>query len=196
MAEKPSIQIVGARQHNLKNLERRDSAQPAGLSSPGSAAAASPRWPSTRSTPRASAATSKASRPTLASSSSSWKNPTSISSRACPRRSPSSSAAPAPIRARPSRRPPRSTTTCASCSPPSASPHDPHDRRRADPRHPRRHHRAPCSSCPEGSPRRPCSHRSRPVPGESPFELFDRLRQQGFVRVRLDGVIHELDAHR
>ncbi len=32
-----------------------------------------------------------------------------------------------------------------------------------------------------------------PVAGEKPIELFDRLRQQGFVRIRVDGEMHELD---
>ena len=32
-----------------------------------------------------------------------------------------------------------------------------------------------------------------PVPGETPGELFARLRQQGFVRIRVDGEMYELD---
>ena len=82
---------------------------------------ASPRWPSTRSSPRASAATSSRSRRTPASSSARWTSRTSTSSRACPRPSRSTRSRPRATRARPSAPSPRSTTTCGCCSPASAS---------------------------------------------------------------------------
>ena len=88
-----------------------------GLSGSGKSSAS----PSTRSTPRASAATSSRCRPTPASSSGRWTSPTSTSSRGCRRRSRSTRSRPAATPARPSARSPRSTTTCACCTPASAS---------------------------------------------------------------------------
>ena len=72
-------------------------------------------WRSTRSTPRASAATSSRCRPTPASSSARSTSRTSTSSRASRRPSPSTRSRPAATPARPSARSPRSTTTSA-CS--------------------------------------------------------------------------------
>ena len=100
--------------------QRRAAAQQARSCSPGCPARASRAWRSTRSTPRASAATSRASAPTPASSSGRWTSPTSTSSRGCRRRSRSTRSRPAATRARRSARSPRSTTTCACCTPGSA----------------------------------------------------------------------------
>ena len=80
------------------------------------------RSPSTRSTPRASAATSSRCRPTPASSSARWTSPTSTSSRACRRPSPSTRSRPPATPAPRSAPSPRSTTTSACSTPASACP--------------------------------------------------------------------------
>ena len=89
-------------------------------SSPACPAPGSRRWPSTRSTPRASGATWSRCRPTRGSSSSRWRSRTWTSSRACRRPSRSSRRPPAPTRAPRSAPSPRSTTTCGCSSPTSA----------------------------------------------------------------------------
>ena len=119
----PSDQLVvrGAREHNLKNITVALPARPARRRSPGCPARARAASPSTRSTPRASAATSRASRRTPASSWARWRSPTSTRSTGSRRPSPSTRRAPAATRARPSAPSPRSTTTCGSSSPASAT---------------------------------------------------------------------------
>ncbi|MCK7512384.1 MAG: hypothetical protein MZV70_55660 [Desulfobacterales bacterium] len=57
----------GAREHNLQDIEPDPAPQPAGRADRASPARASPPWPSTSSSPRASAATWRAWRPTSAS---------------------------------------------------------------------------------------------------------------------------------
>ena len=112
--------IPGAREHNLRNLNSsspRNGSDRLHRACPGRA---SRRWPSTRSTPRASAATSSRSRPTPGSSSARWTSPTSTSSRACRRPSRSTRSRPAATRGPPSAPSPRSTTTCACSTPASA----------------------------------------------------------------------------
>jgi excinuclease ABC subunit A len=105
-------------------------------SSPACPGPASRRSPSTRSSPRASAATSSRCRRTPASSSARWTSPTSTSSRACRPRSRSTRSRPTATRARPSAPSPRSTTTCG-CSMPAPAPALPGLRRADRPGRPR-----------------------------------------------------------
>jgi hypothetical protein len=78
------ITVRGARQHNLRNISvtipRNSFTVVTGLS--GSQALASPPWPLTPSTPKASAAMWRPSRPTLASSLTRWSGPTLTPSKA------------------------------------------------------------------------------------------------------------------
>ena len=104
---------------------RRDPARPARRDHRPLRLAARAASPSTRSTPRASGATSRASPPTPASSSARWRSPTSTTSTASRRRSRSTRRAPAATRARPSARSPRSTTTCGCSSRAIGIPHCP-----------------------------------------------------------------------
>ena len=146
-------------------------------------------WPSTRSSPRASAATSSRCRPTPASSSARWTSPTSTSSRACRRRSRSTRSPPRGTRARPSAPSPRSTTTCGCSTPASGVPHCPICG-------------APISrqtpqqivdrmlELPEGTRFQVLAPVVRGRKGEY-VELFRELQAQGFSRARVDG-----DAHR
>ena len=83
----------------------------------GCPAPGSPRWPSTRSTPRASGATWSRCRRTPGSSWGRWRSPTSTSSRGSRRPSRSTRSPPAGTRARPSAPSPRSTTTSGCSSP-------------------------------------------------------------------------------
>ena len=87
-------------------------------SSPGCPARASPAWRSTRSSPRASAATSSRCPPTPGSSSARWTSPTSTSSRGSARRSRSTRSRPRATPGRRWARSPRSTTT-SGCSMPA-----------------------------------------------------------------------------
>jgi hypothetical protein len=125
-------------------------------SSPACPARASRRWPSTPSTPRASAATSSRCRPTPASSSARWTSPTSTSSRACRRPSRSTRSRRRATRARRSAPSPRSTTTCGCCSPASACPTA---RTTATGHHARR---------PSRSSTGPRAARGHPLPGARP----------------------------
>ena len=75
--------VRGAREHNLKDVSLDLPARRADRLHRAVRARASPASPSTRSSPRASAATSRACRPTPGSSSARWTSPTSTSSRAC-----------------------------------------------------------------------------------------------------------------
>ena len=79
------------------------------------------RWPSTRSMPRGSAATSNRCRAMPGSSSARCRSRKSSTSAGCRRPSASNRRRPARARARPSAPSPRSTTICASSSPASAS---------------------------------------------------------------------------
>ena len=94
-------------------------------SSAGRAAPASRRWPSTSCSPRGSAATSRRSRPTRASSSGSSRGRTWTTSPASRRPWPSSSAARAAAGARPWPPSRRSRTSCACSSRAPAMPHCP-----------------------------------------------------------------------
>ena len=80
-----TLVIRGAREHNLQATSASSCRATSSSCSPGCRARASRSWPSTPSTPRASAATSSRCRPTPASSSARWTSPTSTSSRACRR---------------------------------------------------------------------------------------------------------------
>ena len=114
-------QISHSRRADAQPEERRpDAAAPvADRDDRASAGRASRRWPSTRSTPKGSAATSSRCRPTPASSSSGWKSPTSIRSKASARRSRSGRRTASAIRDRRSARRPRFTTICG-CSMPAS----------------------------------------------------------------------------
>ena len=119
-----------------------------------------------------------------------WTSPTSTASRASRRRSPSSRRRARTTRARPSAPSPRSTTTCACCTRAPAS----------------RAARSTASSSPrrrwpDGRPgaraargHAPRCARAVVTTARASTELFEDLRAQGFVRVRIDGAIHEIDA--
>ena len=109
------IVVSGAREHNLKDISLVAAARRAGRDHGAVRLGQVARWRSTRSTPRASAATSSRCRPTRASSSGRWTSRTWTRSRASRRRSRSTRRRPRATRARRSARSPRSTTTCACC---------------------------------------------------------------------------------
>ena len=114
----------GAREHNLqerrRHLPRDKLVVITGLSGSGKTSS-----PSTPSTPRASAATSRASPPTPASSSGQMEKPDVDHIEGLSPAIAIEQKAAARTRGRPSARSPRSTTTCASCSRASATPHCP-----------------------------------------------------------------------
>ena len=154
-------------------------------SSPACRAAASRAWRSTRSTPRGSAATSRACRPTRASSWARWTSRTSTTSTACRRRSRSTRRPPAATRARRWRPSPRSTTTCACCSPASAS----RTARSAAGRSPARaSSRSPTRSwrCPR-APASWCWRRSCAGARASTGTCSSTSAREGFSRVAVDG---------
>ena len=153
-------------------------------------APASRRWRSTRSTPRASDATSNRCRPTRGSSSSGWRSRTSTRSKACRPPSRSSRRIPPRRRGRPSAPPPRSTTICGCSGRASAA----------------RFVRSAGARCAGhgavGHRRGPRARRRhallRHLPAASLREVthevvVENLRAQGFVRVALDGAIMHLD---
>ncbi len=96
-----TLVVRGAREHNLQERQRRAAPRPADRVHRPVRVGQVAAWRSTRSTPRASGATSSRCRPTPGSSSGRWTSPTSTSSRGCRRPSRST-------RSRP-RRNPRST---------------------------------------------------------------------------------------
>ena len=134
---------------------------------------------------------SSRSRPTPASSSARWRSRTSTTSRASRRRSRSTRRAPAATRARPSAPSPRSTTTCACSSPAPAGP----TARTAAGRSSSR----PCSrsstrssTCPPGKRIMLLAPVIQDRKGEHQGVLED-ARRAGFVRVRVDGDVHDLE---
>ena len=187
---KDRIVVRGARQHNLKGFDL-DIPRGRSPSSPGPRARASRRSPSTRSTPRDSAATSSRSRPTRGSSSSGWRSRRRLHRGALARgrdraEEPDQDVAlhrrhrhrdlRLPAAALGARRPhvsARVRTRAASPTPCSRSP-TPCSRCR----------RAPASSSPSRSS---CPTRSRTR------SSIENLRAQGFVRVSVDGVVLHLD---
>ena len=182
--------VKGAREHNLRSIDL-DLPRDALIVFTGLVRArASRRWRSTRSSPRASAATSSRCRRTRASSSARWTSPTSTSSRVCRPRCRSTRSRPTATRARPSAPSPRSTTTCGCCTPAPA----------------RRTARSAVSASPRQTPQQIVDQvlameegtrfqvlapvvRTRK--GEF-VDLFDKLNTQGYSRVRVDGVVHPL----
>ena len=134
---------------------------------------------------------SSRSRPTRASSSARWRSRTSTTSRASRRRSRSTRRAPAATRARPSAPSPRSTTTCACSSPAPAGP----TARTAAGRSSSR----PCSRSSTRSSTLPAGKRLMilaPVIQDRKGEhhgVLEDARRAGFVRVRVDGAVHDLD---
>ena len=145
---------------------------------------------STRSTPRASAATSSRCRRTRASSSARWTSPTSTSSRGCRRRSRSTRSRRRATRGRPSARSPRSTTTCACSTRASAS-----RTARTAGGSSRARRRSRSSTACSSSRRAPASRCSRPscaAARASTTGCSRSSRAQGFTRARIDGELHEL----
>ena len=142
--------------------------------------------------PKASAATSSRCPLTRGSSSRPWTSPTSTASRDSRRRSPSSRRRARTTRARPSAQSPRSTTTCGCCTRAPALPRCPD-------------HGIELTAqtvsqmvdqvlkLPEGT----AAALLAPVVSDARASIascFEDLAAQGFVRVRIDGRIHELDA--
>ena len=159
-------------------------------SSPACRGRASRRWPSTPSTPRASAATWSRCRPTPASSWARWTSPTSTSSRGCRRPSPSTRSRPAATPGRPWARSPRSTTTCGSSTPGWAGPTAPTAAAPWPARPPSRSSTA-SSTCPR-APASRCWPRWCGGARGSTSALLDDLAKQGFARARVDGETVEL----
>ena len=109
------IRVVGAREHNLKNITVEIPRDKLVVITGLCPVPANPPWRSIPSSPKASGAMSSRSRPTPASSSARCRNRMWITSKGSPRPSPSTRKAPPTTRVRPSARSPRSTITCA-CS--------------------------------------------------------------------------------
>ena len=141
--------------------------------------------------PKGSAATSSRSPPTPASSWGRWRSRTSTISKDSPRRSRSTRRAPRATRARPSAPSPRSTTTSASSSRASAT-------RIARTAAARSRRQSPqqivesLQGLPEGTRLMLLAPLISDRKGEH-LGLFEDARRAGFVRVRVNGTVYELD---
>ena len=170
---------------------RRDAARPADRDHRPVGIAASPPWPSTPSTPRASAAMSSRCPPTRGSSWARWRSRTSTRSTGCRRPSASTRRAPRRTRARRSAPSPRSTTTCA-CS--SRAPAACTARSAVARSSARRSSRSSTRSTtlPEGTRLMLLAPLVRGSQGRA-REAAAGAKQAGFVRVRVDGELRDLD---
>ena len=183
------IIVRGARQHNLKNITSRSRAT-RWSSSPGFPARGSPRSRSTRSTRRGSGGMWSRFRPTRGSSSGRWTSRMWTTSSACRPRSRSTRNRPPATRAPPSAPSPRSTTTCACSSRASATPTarsaGARSRSRPSSRWSMRSWRC------RRARRFRSSRRSFEARRASIKQVIEDVRKEGFVRVRVDGEVHEV----
>ena len=184
------IVIRGAREHNLRDVSLDLPRGAADLPHRRLAARARARWRSTRSMPRGSGGTSRASRATPASSWARCPSPRSTGSTGSPRRSRSSRRPAGGTPARPSARSPRSTTISACSSPGSARGTAPSATGRSPPR--------PASRSSPGSssfpPARAFSVLAPVVRGQKGEykDLFADLARAGYVRARVNGQVVNL----
>ena len=183
------IRVVGARQHNLKNITveipRDKLVVITGLVWFGQ----DRLWPSIRSLRKGSGATSSRFRLTRASSWARWINRTWITSRGCRRRYPSTRKPLRTTRVRRLARSPKSTTTCACYSRGWAS----------------RTARSAGGWCRSNRPRKSWNRSRSSRQGTRVLVLapivrarkgtyqavFDEIRKAGFVRVRVDGKVYQ-----
>ena len=187
----PTINVRGAREHNLKNvnveLPRDKLVVFTGLSGSGKSSLAfdtiyaegQRRYVESLSCLRPPVPRAR------------WTSPTSTSSRGCRRRSRSTRSRRAATHGRRSARSPRSTTTCGCCTPASASSTARTTARGCSARRPSRSSTA-SSRCPRARDSR-CSPRSCAVARASTTRCSRTSSGQGYVRARIDGETVDID---
>ncbi len=183
--------IRGAREHNLKDVSLDLPRDCAHRLHRACRAPASRAWPSTRSSPRGSAATSSRCRPTPASSSVRWTSRTSTSSRASRPRCRSTRSPRRRTRARPSAPSPRSTTTSACSTPAPAGRTAPSV---GPPSSGRPRSRSSTGCWPSRrAPASRCWRRSSAAARASTSSCSASCRPTGFSRARVNGETYPLD---